>query len=130
MPHVAALFRVFVVGAKFLFYMRSIRLYVLLMISGLLWLAAITLCRPFKSRRSNQLAVVSGACWILITGIGELFSEDVVTGRKKDYILLAIISSLAAFIPAMLFLVTYRLGEPVRSVVGTESDLMEMDADS
>ena len=63
----------------------------------------------------GELAVVGGACWILITGIGELITEDVVTNKQTDSLLLGIISSLAAFVPAMLFLLTYRIGEPVNS---------------
>ena len=122
----------YVAQAKFLFYMRAIQLYVILILCGLFWLAVITLCRPFKSRRSNQLAILSGTCWVMITGIAELISEGAAEinttnkhNAKEDGLLLAVMSTAAALTPTISFLVLLRLSDPAKGVDNESEGLYE-----
>jgi hypothetical protein len=94
--------------------------YICLIFIGLIWLAAVTLCQPYKLDRSNRSAVLAAFCWVLLTGLSELIyngnSAEANDGRmftlqNKSGWALVVFSFFAAATPAVSLVVMYVRGQ-------------------
>jgi hypothetical protein len=94
--------------------------YICLIFIGLIWLATVTLCQPYKLDRSNRSAVLAAFCWVLLTGLSELIyngnSAEANDGRmftlqNKSGWALVVFSFFAAATPAVSLVVMYVRGQ-------------------
>jgi uncharacterized membrane protein len=112
--------------------MDNIELYVFLILMGLFWLAAVTMCRPYRNRQSNRSAVLAASCLVVLTAVSELIYNNSRTSELSGYsgMLLYVTTVIAALTPVVSLLLMYYIVSRQRKAEAKENEAAGKDASS